>query len=87
MTKSITVAGKQTSVFGEKKYTAGLDLGDRWSWYCVLDEGGEAVFERQTEYHGEGPQRSIRGDAAQPGGAGDGNAFAVDQPVIEGAGT
>jgi transposase len=47
MTKSITVAGKQTRIFTQKKYTVGLDLGDRWSWYCVLDERGEVVFEHK----------------------------------------
>ena len=47
MTKSITVARKQTRDFAEKKYTVGLDLGDRWSWYCVLDERGEVVFEQK----------------------------------------
>jgi hypothetical protein len=29
MTKSITVAERQTRDFAEKKYTVGLDLGDR----------------------------------------------------------
>src|SRR3984885_13369252 len=48
MTKSITVARQQASNFAEKKYTVGLDLGDRWSWYCVLDEHGELVFERKV---------------------------------------
>jgi transposase len=47
MTKSITVAAQQTRKFVEKKYTVGLDLGDRWSWYCVLDEGGDVVFEHK----------------------------------------
>jgi|SRR5215472_1231759 len=47
MRKSITVAGKPSSIFAQKKHTVGLDLGDRWSWYCVLDEGGEVVFEHQ----------------------------------------
>lgn len=47
MTKGITVAGQQTRDFVEKKYTVGLDLGDRWSWYCVLDERGEVVFEQK----------------------------------------
>jgi transposase len=48
MTKNITVAGKQTTrTFAEKKYTVGLDLGDGWSWYCVLDERGEVVFEHK----------------------------------------
>jgi hypothetical protein len=31
----------KASNFAEKKYTVGLDLGDRWSWYCVLDERGD----------------------------------------------
>jgi hypothetical protein len=48
MTKSITVERQQASNFAEKKYTVGLDLGDRWSWYCVLDEHGELVFERKV---------------------------------------
>ena len=47
MTKSITVAGKQTRIFTQKKFTVGLDLGDRWSWYCVLDEHGEVVLEHK----------------------------------------
>ena len=47
MRKIITVAAQQTRGFTEKKYIAGLDLGDRWSWYCVLDEGGEVVFEQK----------------------------------------
>jgi transposase len=28
--------------------TIGLDLGDRWSWYCVLDEAGEVLLERKV---------------------------------------
>jgi len=30
-----------------QKLTVGLDLGDRSSWYCVLDEGGEVVLEQR----------------------------------------
>jgi len=30
-----------------QKLTIGLDLGDRSSWYCVLDERGELVLEQQ----------------------------------------
>ena len=47
MTKNITVGGQERKDFVVKKYTVGLDLGDRWSWYCVLDEGGEVVFEHK----------------------------------------
>ena len=31
----------------ERKLTVGLDLGDRSSWYCVLDEAGEVVNEKK----------------------------------------
>jgi hypothetical protein len=37
-------------VFGNEilkgqKLTIGLDLGDRWSFYCVLDEAGKILLE------------------------------------------
>ena len=40
MKKVSTVAVKQSTNFGEQKLTIGLDLGDRSSWYCLLDEAG-----------------------------------------------
>jgi transposase len=47
MKKSSTVAVKQSRNFAEWKLTIGLDLGDRSSWYCVLDEAGEVVQEQK----------------------------------------
>lgn len=47
MTKNITAVGQESKDFAVKKYTVGLDLGDRWSWYCVLDERGDVVFEHK----------------------------------------
>src|ERR1022692_444842 len=41
MKKISTVATKQKKHFPQQKLTIGLDLGDRWSWYCVLDEAGK----------------------------------------------
>jgi len=41
MRKISTVAAKESSDFSQPKLTIGLDLGDRSSWYCVLDERGE----------------------------------------------
>ena len=40
-----TVAAKQSSNLSQPKLTIGLDLGDRSSWYCVLDERGEVQWE------------------------------------------
>jgi transposase len=45
MKKISTVGARQTRNFGEQKLTIGLDLGDRSSWYCVLDEAGEVLLE------------------------------------------
>src|ERR1700732_3468541 len=61
MRKNITVAGKQTTrTFAEKKYTVGLDLGDRWGWYCVLDERGEVVFEHKVSTTPKAPNYAKR---------------------------
>jgi len=46
--KKISTAGvKQIRNFSEQKLTVGLDLGDRSSWYCVLDEAGGVVLEQR----------------------------------------
>jgi transposase len=34
--------------FKEQKLTIGLDLGDRWSFYCVLDEAGKIILEQKV---------------------------------------
>ena len=47
MKKISTVAAKQSKNFSEQKLTIGLDLGDRSSWYCVLDETGEVLLEQK----------------------------------------
>src|SRR6267378_3363877 len=47
MKKVSTVAAKQSKNFSEQKLTIGLDLGDRSSWYCVLEEAGSIVLEQK----------------------------------------
>ena len=49
MKKTITAAAVSEGNFAGK-LTIGLDLGDRWSWYCVLDERGEVVSELQPAF-------------------------------------
>jgi transposase len=34
-------------IFKGHKLTIGLDLGDRWSFYCVLDEAGQVILEQK----------------------------------------
>jgi len=48
MKKVSTVAVKQHRNFSEQKLTIGFDLGDRSSWYCVLDEGGSVLLEQRV---------------------------------------
>jgi hypothetical protein len=47
MKKGSTAAGKATKNFSQPKLTIGLDLGDRSSWYCLLDEVGEVLLEQK----------------------------------------
>ena len=47
MKKVSTAAAKQSRNFSEQKLTIGLDLGDRSSWYCVLEEAGSIVLEQR----------------------------------------
>ena len=41
--KSSTAAAENKRNF-DQKLTIGLDLGDRLSWYCVLDEAGKVMM-------------------------------------------
>jgi len=47
MKKVSTVAAQLSRKISEQKLTIGLDLGDRNSWYCVLDEAGQIVLEQK----------------------------------------
>src|SRR5580658_5528341 len=48
MKKTSTVGVKGNMIFKGHKLTIGLDLGDRWSCYCVLDEVGKIIVERKV---------------------------------------
>ena len=43
-----TAATKQRRNFSQQKLTIGLDLGDRNSWYCVVDEAGDKRVEQRV---------------------------------------
>src|SRR5258705_4886707 len=47
MKKVSTAAVREAKNFSEQKLTIGLDLGDRSSWYCVLDEAGVILLEQR----------------------------------------
>jgi transposase len=47
MKKVSTGAAKATKNFSQPQLTIDLDLGDRSSWYCLLDEVGEVLLEQK----------------------------------------
>jgi len=48
MKKVSTAAMKQRRNISRQTLTIGLDLGDRNSWYCVLDESGQIQLEQRV---------------------------------------
>src|ERR1700690_4251685 len=48
MKKVSTVVTKQNRNISQLRLTIGLDLGDRNSWYCVLDETGHIQVEQRV---------------------------------------
>ena len=82
MKKSSTAAATSKRNF-DQKLTIGLDLGDRSSWYCVLNEADEAISEQKLGTTSEGDEGSLRHDAAQPDSAEDWDALAVGKPAVE----
>jgi Ethanolamine utilization protein EutJ (predicted chaperonin) len=47
MKKLTTTMMQQTFNKQDRRLTVGLDLGDRSSFYCVLDEAGEVLMEQR----------------------------------------
>jgi transposase len=48
MKKVSTRAAAQSRNICQPQRTIGLDLGDRWSWYCVVDEAGQIQREQRV---------------------------------------
>jgi transposase len=62
MKKVSTAAAQQSRNFSvQQKLTIGLDLGDRNSWYCVLDEAGQIQLEQRVRTTGKALQEVFGG--------------------------
>ena len=48
MKKVSTAVAKQSRNISQQRLTIGLDLGDRNSWYCVVDEVGQIQLEQRV---------------------------------------
>ena len=47
MKKNSTTAIGRKRIFKRSKLTIGMDLGDRFTYYCILDEAGEVIHEQK----------------------------------------
>jgi len=47
MKKNSTVATRRKQIFKHKQLTIGMDLRDRFTYYCVLEEAGEVLVEQK----------------------------------------
>src|SRR5512142_2373820 len=56
MKKTSAVVAKQDRNISRQRLTIGLDLGDRNSWYCVLDESGRVQQEQRVRTTAKGLQ-------------------------------
>ena len=64
MKKVSTVAAKQSSDFSNQRLTIGLDLGDRSSHYCVLEEAGRILLESKVSSSPNAMRTVFGGDGA-----------------------
>jgi len=48
MKKGSIAGAKQSRNISQQKLTIGLDLGDRNSWYCMVDETGQVQLEQRV---------------------------------------
>src|SRR6478672_6521406 len=63
MKKVSTRATARSRNISQQKLTIGLDLGDRNSWYCVLDEAGQIQLEQRVRTTGKGLREVFAGMA------------------------
>jgi hypothetical protein len=85
MKKTSTVRVNGNMIFKGQKLTIGLDLGDHWSCYCVLDDAGNHSGAESGHDTGS-DETDIFEDTARSHRHGNGNTFSVGQRAVNGVG-
>ena len=85
--KKISTAATPSNKNFTQKLTIGLDLGDRSSWYCVLNEAGEVIGEQKLSTTPKALKEAFAAMPRQPGGSGDGDALALGEPTAKRVGS
>src|SRR6516165_2760522 len=73
-------------IFKGHKLTIGLDLGDRWSFYCILDEGGKVLLEQKVATTPEAMKQIFEKIPRSLMAMIDRNTFSLGKPAAKGAG-
>lgn len=63
MKKISTMRATENGILKKRQCTIGLDLGDRWSFYYVLDEVGEVLREEKLSTTPEAMKQTFAGMA------------------------
>jgi hypothetical protein len=66
MKKISTVQTFSKEILKGQKLTIGLDLGDRWSFYCILDEAGKLILEQKVPTTPEGMKQTFARTESSP---------------------
>ena len=85
MRKISTVQVNGKMIFKGHQLTIGLDMGDRRSSYCVLDEAGKVLLEQKVATTPEA-MKQIFEKIPRSLIAGDRNTFSLGKPAAKGAG-
>ena len=83
MKKVSTVAAKPSKKISQQNLTVGLDLGDRNSWYCVLDESVEIQLEQRVRTNAKALQEVFGAMPHSRIALEIGDAFALDQSLAQ----
>jgi predicted NBD/HSP70 family sugar kinase len=86
MKKISTVQASEKEILKEQKLTIGVDLGDRWSFYCVLDEAGKITLRTESADDTGSAEADIFEDTAKSHRTADRNTFAMGKPAVNGVG-
>jgi predicted NBD/HSP70 family sugar kinase len=81
MQKNSTMRRTVNKIFKGHQLTIGVDLGDRWSFYCVLDESGKVILEEKLATTPGAMKQTFAG-TAKSHGHGDRNAFPLGEPAV-----
>src|ERR1700738_3549908 len=79
MKKISTMQVFSNEILKEQKLTIGMDLGDRWSFYCILDEAGRIILEQKVPTTPEAMKQTFSRIPQ--------SRIAMGKPVVNGAGT